>query len=129
MTIEEVVIARLLDTAAVTTLASSRVYPGIRPQGSALPAVVVSRVSGAPVYVDDGETGLSVARIQIDCWGETYSAAKSLVRAVVYCLSGFYGVLFDVQIQTTLLDNERDIQVGDTASLFRTSTDFMIWYS
>ena len=88
---EEALIAKLLATTAITTLVSNRIFVGARPQASTLPAIVVNRVSGAPLYSDDGEDGLEESRFQIDCWGSTYSSAKGLARAVRGALSAFQG--------------------------------------
>jgi hypothetical protein len=74
---EEAIIAKLLADSGVAGLTGARVFPGSRPQGSALPAAVLNRISGGPLYADDGEVGLVQARIQIDCWAATYSAAKT----------------------------------------------------
>jgi hypothetical protein len=127
---EEALIARLLADAGVASLAGTRVFPGSRPQGSALPAIVLARVSGAPLYADDGEIGLGQDRIQIDCWAATYGEAKTLARAVTACLSGFEGPVGDTVFQFIELDTERDLREGgvDAAEYpFRTALDFLVW--
>jgi hypothetical protein len=106
-----------------------RVFPGSRPQGSALPAAVLNRISGGPLYADDGEVGLEQARIQIDCWAETYTAAKRLARAVTACLSAFEGTVGTTAFEFIELENERDLREGgsDSASYpFRTALDFIV---
>ena len=128
---EEAVISLLLDDAGVAALVSTRVYPGSRVQGSALPAVVINRVSGAPVYTDDGESGLSQARLQVDCWGTTYSSAKGVARAVKAVLSAYNGAVDDAVFQNVLLDAERDLREGGGNASeypFRTGLDFIFWY-
>jgi hypothetical protein len=127
---EEALIARLLGIAAVSGMVGTRVYPGSRPQGSALPAVVLNRISGGPLYADDGEVGLEQARIQIDCWAATYSAAKKLARAVTASLSAFEGTVGETTFQLIELDIEQDLREGggDAADYpFRTSLDFLVW--
>jgi hypothetical protein len=88
---EQSLIQRLLSNSGLSALVSNRVHPGSRPQGSALPAIVLNRISGGPGYADDGETGLTNARIQIDCWAATYRQAKLVARAVTASLSDFQG--------------------------------------
>jgi hypothetical protein len=127
---EEALIARLLADSAVSGIAGTRVFPGSRAQGSALPAIVLNRISGAPLYADDGEVGLEQARIQIDCWGETYGAAKLLARAVTASLSAFEGTVGMTTFQFIELDLEQDLREGggDAADHpFRTSLDFLVW--
>ena len=128
---EEGIIARLLATSGVTALVSTRVSPGRRPQASALPAIDVNTISGAPVYTDDGESGLASARVEINCWGQTYSSAKLVARAVKAALSAFVGESAGITFQNVLLDDERDFsETGSNAAeyLFSTNLDFIVWF-
>jgi hypothetical protein len=127
---EEALIAKLTADSGVAAIAAGRVFPGSRPQGSALPAAVLARVSGAPLYADDGEAGLETARIQIDCWAATYGEAKTLARAVTACLSGFDGTVGPTVFQFIELDSERDLREGGSGAAdypFRTALDFLVW--
>ena len=128
---EEALIAKLLATTAITTLVSNRIFVGARPQASTLPAIVVNRVSGAPLYSDDGEDGLEESRFQIDCWGSTYSSAKGLARAVRGALSAFQGTQSPVNFRYVSLDLEQDLQESGTDVSdypFRTSLDFIFMF-
>jgi len=119
----EGVIARLTPVLAV-------VHAGRRPQASALPAVTVSSVSGAPVYSDDGEMGLSASGVQVDCWGTTYASAKTTAATVKTRLSAFVGAAGGVTFQNVLLSSEQDvIETGSNQSeyLYRTILDFNVW--
>lgn len=127
---EEGVISYLLSDSTVQALVSNRVFPGSRPQGSQLPAITIYRISGAPIYADDGEAGLDESRVQIDCWGETYSEAKQTARAVRDRLSGFVGPSGGITFQYLLIDSERDLRESGSNSseyLFRTSIDLIVW--
>jgi hypothetical protein len=128
---EEGIIGKLLATSGVTSLVSTRIYPGAIPQAAAMPAISVQRISGAPVYTDQGEAGLASARLEIDCWAETYSAAKQAARAVIAALSAFVGTQGSQTFQYVLLDAERDFREGGSNAaeyLFRTNLDFIVWY-
>lgn len=114
-------------------LPGATVTPVARTQGSPLPAVVIQRVSGGPEYADDGEVGLLGARVQVDCWGETYAAAKDQAIAVRGALSALRD---RVQGATTFiyvtLEDERDTRepgYNNAEYLFRTSLDFDVWSS
>ena len=131
--IEEAIIGHLLDTMGVSALVSNRVYPLSLPQGRTLPAMTVQRVSGAPLYADDGEAGLVNPRVQVDCWGATYAAAKLSARAAVTALSAYVGDMGGVEVQYVLLEDERDMprESGANAAeyVFRVSLDFIVWHS
>src|SRR6056297_2968858 len=89
---EAAIIQLLLDAAGVTGLVGTRVYPTARPQGSAFPAVVVTRIGGAPEYASDGETGLQSGRVQIEVFGATYTSTLAVRNAMKTDLSGIRGV-------------------------------------
>jgi hypothetical protein len=126
---EEAVIARLLADSGVAAIVGTRVFPGSRPQGSALPAAVLNRISGGPLYADDGEVGLEQGRIQVDCWAETYTAAKTLARAVTAALSAFDSTVGTTTFEFIELENERDLRDGGSYAAsypFRTALDFVV---
>ena len=128
---EEALIAKLLADVGVAALVSTRVYVGARPQASLLPAIVVNVVSAIPSYSDDGEDGIEDARVQIDCWGETYSSAKLVSRAVKTALSAFDGIVSGITFRFISLDLEHDLRESgaDTADFpFRTSLDFIVTF-
>jgi len=130
--VEEALIAYLLAATAVSTLVGTRVVPYSLLQGSSLPAVTVQRISGAPLYADDGETGLENPRFQIDAWALTYSQAKTLARAVKDTLSAFAGTTGGVLFQYIMLENEQDLREGGANAAeyrYRTSLDFIVWNS
>ena len=124
-------ISYLLADVQVAALVGDRVRPNLRPQGEALPSVTVTRISGGPEYADDGEVGLLDARVQVDCWGDTYTVAKGTAGAVTNRLSAVRDV---VEGATTFLyvtlEDERDLsEVGANRAeyLHRVSLDFRVW--
>ena len=79
--IESTVYSTLSGASAVSSLVGSRIYPLVRPQGDALPAIVYQRISTVPVNSLDGDSGLDEVRIQIACVAPTYAQAKSRDRS------------------------------------------------
>ena len=75
---EEALIGKLLATSGLMALVGTRVYPGSCRKAAALPAIVFNMISSNPSYSDDGEDGIAEARVQLDCWGETYTDAKTV---------------------------------------------------
>lgn len=119
----------LLTDATIAATVSDRVWPHSRPQGAALPAITCTRVSGQPGYDDDGEIGLEDARIQVDCWGVTYTAAKLLSEAVRNRLSAFSGVQGATDFSYIMLDEVRDLREGGSGQAeynFRVAMDFIV---
>lgn len=127
---EAALIAKLLASAGVTALVSTRINWLRRPQGSALPAVVLTRVSGQPDYHHGGASGLSVSRIQADCYGVTYGSAKAVARAIEAAVTASSFTEGAVRFDVILLDAERDSTSEEGPdTLFRTSLDLMVHHA
>lgn len=97
---------------------------GMNEQSATVPRVVLTLVSGGQGFTQTGPNGLRQYRVQVDCYGATYSAAMGLARLVIAGLSGYRAGDF----AGIFLDAERDFQ-PDTetgAVLFRRSIDFII---
>lgn len=127
---EAAFIALLLADAPIAAIVGDRVYPGRRLQGSAFPSIVSTRISGQPLYVDEGRAGLLNARMQVDCWAQTYTDAKTLARAVDTLLSAFSGVFAGVNFSYIMLDEERDLNesgANQSEYLYRVAMDFIVW--
>ncbi len=129
---EEAFTQYLLGSTDLTDLVGQRITWATRPQASALPSIVLHKISGAPEYSDEGEAGLFSARIQIDCWGSTYAAAKGVGREVMARLSGG-GASFTqegMEFQASFNEDEQDSfeRGAGGEDLYRTRLDFIIWY-
>ena len=121
----------LLADSTLAALVSGRIYPETLKKGAAVPAVTLSQISGAPLYADDGETGLVNERVQIDCWAETYAAARAAANAVKGRLSAVADVTQgDTTFILVMLDNEQDRQEpGSQVAEYRHRViqDYIIW--
>lgn len=119
----------LAGDAGVTAIASTRVGWGRRRQGSALPAVTLYRVSGAPTYAMEGPDGYVEARVQVDLFADTQAEVMALRDAVVLAASGYRGTVGTTAFQGVFVVREAnfsDAGETDTARLARISIDFTI---
>lgn len=123
---EEDLRALLLDDAAVAALAAE-VSWGEHPQGSALPGVVLTMISGAEGITMSGPDGLREARVQVDCWAEAYADALDLSRAVVAVLHGHRGAAFQGVFHLSTRDG-REGGSNQADMPFRVSLDFDIFW-
>lgn len=126
---EAALIAKLLATAGVTALVSTRINWSRRPQGAALPAIVLHRVSGLPDVHHAGASGLVVSRVQVDCWGASYGSAKGVARAVETAITAQTFTQGATRFDVILIDSERDDSTDETTPLFRTSLDLMVHHA
>ncbi|MEM9786791.1 MAG: DUF3168 domain-containing protein [Pseudomonadota bacterium] len=127
---EEAIRTRLLAVTAVTDIVAARINWGVHPQGEALPGLVLTTVSDAQDSNLNAPSGISDARVQVDCYAEDYGAAKLLFRAVRGALSGWSSHI--AGIQGVFEENARDGFLGETQDgdrPFRVSVDFRVVYS
>jgi hypothetical protein len=127
----------LLASAALVALVGPRITWDERPQGDALPAVVLQWIDGAPEYSDEGFAGLTAARLQIDCWA-THGAgnngstlAKEVARLVVAALPVSITVS-GVEFQGIFPEAIRDFPPEMAAAqipVFRRSIDYLISFT
>lgn len=123
---EEALAAHLLAQNPLTALTATRIAWGARPQGAASPCVVLHRVGGEREQSMAGPDGVVSSRVQVDCWGVTYTAAKSVARQVVAALNGYRAGA----IQRVFIDSERDDQFLDPPDpLYRTRLDLRVWHT
>lgn len=98
----------------------ARIYPMLRPQGAALPAVTYQLIDRPRIDTASlrGNNAKVRSRVQVDCWAESYAVAKSLAAAVKNAV---------LAALTALSIDERDLYEDDTG-IYRVSSDFSIWH-
>lgn len=105
----------LRDDAAIMAATSGQIEFGHLPQGSTGPAIRLTTVSRPEDYYLDGPAGTKRARVQVDCFGDTYAQAKLLCRQVRSRLSGYS----DARFQAMFLLSERDVSDSATDEVAR----------
>ena len=97
--IEQGLFTHLSNLEPLVALVGSNIYPGIAPQDVSAPYLVFVSVSDNEYYDLGGDIGLSEARIQIECWADSYISSKELSEVVRMHISGFAGYFGNVKIQ------------------------------
>lgn len=117
----------ILASVSVASVVQERVYWGERPQGSRVPAVVLTRISEVPTYHMEGVVGLTETRVQIDGYAATYAASEALRSALDGLLSGYRGTFGGTRFAGIFSEGARDFrEIADADRYFRVSTDFII---
>ena len=101
MTVEEVIVAKLLADSAVTDIIGTKIYPNEMVEGVAAPALVYLLADETPINSQSGicyyETVLFV-----NCIAKKYSDARTLQKAVIASLDRYDSITSgDVQILIT----------------------------
>jgi len=124
---EAALIAKLLATSGITALVSTRVNWVRRPQGSALPCIVLHRIDGTPDVHHGGRSGLVQSRVQVDCWAASYGSAKAIARAVETAVTAQTFTQGAIRFDVILVAGERDNTFDETTPIFRTSLDLSVF--
>lgn len=121
---EEDLRAILRSDTVLTGIVGQRIDWGAHPQGVEFPAIVLTLASGFEGLHMNG-TGPFEGRVQVDCYGLSYSDAKTAARAVVRALHAYRsgGFLF---IQHTTTRDTREGGGNEATRPYRTGLDFNI---
>lgn|GEM_PF-6480671 len=99
--------AALQASSAVTAITGPRIYPLVLPNDVTLPAIHYSFVGGSasPTLTT---TGTQKYRVEVNCWGATYSDAVMLRAAVIKALNGYLDGTMSIQflMPRDLFDHE-----------------------
>lgn len=126
----EALYTRLLGTPGVATLiGSARVYPGKLPQNPTFPAVSYVHSSDLRQSTFTGPTALPGALYAVDCWGSTYTDARTLAKAVRLALDGVEGwTAGGTTVQVSIVESQQDIYEADV-NVHRVSMDVRLFWN
>lgn len=97
----------LLADGPVTAITSTRVNPGMFPQGGTYPAIAVHLIAEADEYLMAGAGQYYESRVSIECVATSYTVCATLATAVIAALQ----------------DQHLAALAGRTATFFKETTD------
>lgn len=127
-TVEDFIHNRLTTTAAIAAVVGARIYRVKMPDNPTPPVITFQTVSGQVVESYDGDSGLAMPIVQIDCWARTAKQAQDLAALVRAALLGYRGVYQDRRIQNVLEWNQYDLY-DEVTDIFHVSCSVRVWYS
>lgn len=129
--IAEKVLKALLEAAAgVTALVSTRIYADYRPEGDALPAIVLLPISDIPSPPIDATAGSEpyAARVQVMCCAATPIAVRNLVEQVRLACHKQSGSIAGATVMAVLQDITGPANWDHTIETADQSVDFTVRY-
>ena len=108
MNIEDGLYSYLKINAGVAAIVSSRIYPLVMAQKTALPAITYQTTALKPDRNMAGNTGRMTATIQLNAWAETYIEVKTLAEALRAALNDYSGAMGSDTIQRSGVESETD---------------------
>jgi hypothetical protein len=124
--LEEAIRYRLVNTAAVAALLSSRVYFVKMPQNPVMPCATLNLITARRDYAQEGQTALVNSLVQVDAWAESESGVKGLAEQIRLALSGYRGILDGINIQGVFLVGDTPMYEIDTL-LWRVMHQYRVW--
>lgn len=128
MSAQAAIIELLFGYAPLTALVGDRIYPGELPQGTVLPAVVVSHISTTPLTTIDAQAPFSLVRSRVETTiiAKDYPGQQTVVAKVRGAANFKRGTLGGVTVVSILRDLiGPDMRDTDTM-LFSQNIDFAV---
>lgn len=124
-------IVRTLLAAAAGVTASvpvARIYLGVIPQGAAVPAIGIEKVSAVErLTVSMAESSrFRSDRVQVTVYAATYQAKDTILEAVRTALVGQRGTVATFDLDSILPDIEGPDFDDEAATIFERSRDFFV---
>jgi hypothetical protein len=115
-----------------STEVTATIYPSRLLEGASLPAVVLTQISRVANNTSTGYSKSDVARVQIDCIGNTQTQAFDLSESVRSAMSAELPSIFQgVLVQNIAFDDEQIIESDDfgTRGATMVSQDYLIMFA
>lgn len=131
---EEALRTRMRDITALHALVNGRINWGTRPQGDALPDVVLHLIDDIPQTNLAGPGVWSSARVQVDCWGRTHNAARLVANTIaapvgaggLHCLRE---TIANIRFRIFVIDRSSDREEDAKGIIHRTRLDLNVWWA
>jgi hypothetical protein len=126
----ETAIAYMLthDTALNTEVPVAKIFPGLIPVNTVLPAIAFNLISGLPVKNQRMANMLKVSRIQVTVQTRSYAKQKQIIQLIRNACDAKQGLFNSVDVDSSLADIEGPDMRDDDAAIFMQTQDFIVKY-
>jgi hypothetical protein len=131
MYIEEALYSYLSTYSGLVSLIAKKIYPIIAPEGTVVPYVTYTRISGQRYHAFRSDSGMTNPIFQFSCFGTSYGNAKAIaaqLRAALQNYSNTMGGVGGVSVQSVLLMDENDLY-DEEAKEYYTTIDFQFFFN
>lgn len=115
----------------IAVVPAARIIAGVIPQGTTLPAIGISQISGVEnLTVAMAEGGIfRTDRVQVTVHASSYSSKKSILALVRTACAHQSGTVNGVKLDSILPDGEGPDLDDEAAVIYEQSRDFMVRWS
>lgn len=128
MRAEKVVYDLLTGSEAFTALVGLKIYPGLIPQNTTMPAVsyeLISSVDIPPINAQAGGVILR-SRVQVSVLARTYAEVKTIQEAIRRALLFKSGLIAGVQVNAITRELIGSDERDDESGLYMQGVDFLL---
>jgi hypothetical protein len=128
MRAEKVVYDLLTGSEAVTALVGLKIYPGLIPQNTTMPAVsyeLISSVDIPPINAQASGVILR-SRVQVSALARTYAEVKTIQEAIRRALHLKSGLIAGVQVNAITRELIGSDERDDESGLYMQGVDFLL---
>jgi len=114
----------------IAAVPAARVFAGLIPQGTTLPALAVSHISTIRRHTVPGSAvEFCTSRVQVTAHASTYASQKQVLALVRAALPRSRGTVNGVKVDAILSDIEGPDFRDDEAGIFMGSHDFIVKFN
>lgn len=108
---------------------ASRISAGAIPQGTALPAIEVSHLSGSWRSEISSQSGYCSAHVQVTVLASSYAQQKQIMALVRAAVPRTRGVINGVNVDCILRDSDGPDFRNDDAGIYFQTQDFLVKFN
>jgi hypothetical protein len=116
------------DAQLIAKVPTSRIFGGLIPLGTPLPAIAYNFISGVPSKSIDMQTQLVRARIQVTVQTKNYQDQKAIVELIKAACDAKQGTIAGYHIDSVLHELDGPDMRDDDAGIYLQTVDFIVAY-
>ena len=137
--ISKAIYKRLSTYTNLISLVGTRIAPMQAKTNWSLPYITYFVVSDVPVHTMLQDPDIRRPRVQVSCWGESYSSAEAVAVQVLNALKDYQGsitvgtdtytiqrIFFEGRTDLSDVEFSKDAILGTT---YHIALDFIVWYN
>lgn len=127
----EAIFGKLSHTRAVTTLCSTRIYPGYIDYNVKLPAIAYQMLYDPRVHAMGRDPNVGSPRFEVNVFSTSFTQMKTLSAAVMNALRDYSGSTWGT-IQRIFYEGQTeftDIDPESNRVAHRASQDYVVWWN
>ena len=128
MSAEKIIRTLLTNSATITPLVSTRIFPGELPQGTTLPAIGLSHITTVEAPTIDAQAAYTLVQTRVECvaLAKTYAEVKTVIAAIRAACNFQHGTVAGFSVVSVRRETIGPDMRDSEASIYGQTIDFMV---